>query len=228
MSEKFDKKKKSSFYLSKTKQEIRNRINDLVKSFSPNIPTVLTLAGAYGKDAKMFASQNARVISVEKDKETFEAQKKELQRVYNSITCFHGDLRDVIAEGKLDHYEFDLVYLDYLGPYTKSKEDTLSYLFENNLLIKNSYLCLTLELAREDTKNFKDTILNDITCQGYPQRYFEDRLGIIKQAVKDTAHEYNRKLKTISMERYRNNDLDNKMYNKNCPPMMLLIMKVIN
>lgn len=215
-----------SFYRSSVKQSKRDKICDLLHSFKDS-KTVLTLGGLYAKDAKMFASQDAQVISIERERHIFEKQKKEL-RAFRKIIPLYGTLEDIVEQKLfIQSFNFDLVYLDYLGPYTKSKEITFSTLLSKNLLNKGSYFCLTLELAREDSKLLKGTVLESVTCQGDIARYFDKRQSIIEQALKDLGSKYGRKLVTVSIETYRNNEGDGGI-SPGTPPMLLLIMKLMN
>ena len=215
----------SSFYFSEIKQKKRELILSLLSSMSSS-KVVLTLGGLYAKDAKMFAAQGARVLSVEMDKDTFVKQKNELIH-YPNVTPLFGKLENVIEQDFIHTFSFNLVYLDYLGPYNKSKEDTIIALFNKNLIAKDGYICLTVMLAREDKKNFKDTILLNVTCQDDINLYFENREDILAQTLRDIARASGKRLKTISIGRYRNNEIDLNISSAT-PPMFLCIMKVIS
>lgn len=210
-----------SFYTSETKQKIRDRVRSLLGSSAAN-KKVLTLGGLYAKDAKMFQAQNAVVFSVERDRGIFERQKKEVANY--PIVPVLGTVENFVKNPLAASLEFDLVYLDYLGPYTLSKEETLKSVLAGNTLKKGGHLCLTLELARDDAKNIKGSVLESVTCGGNVEEYFADRQGCIEQAALDLAQKCSRKVKIVACESYRN---QSKKTGKNSPQMLFLALKAL-
>jgi len=224
MNEIVNKNKAYSFYLSKVKQEIREELSGLLQRFKGN-KKVMTLGGIYAKDAKMFASQNATVFSIERNKDVFEKQKQEVKH-YPIVTIL-GNVEDIIDDSIISGIDFDLVYLDYLGPYTSSKEKTIISLIKNNTLSKDGYLCLTLELAREKESFFSGTVIKDITCGGNISEYYESRSSILEQGIKDLGVEYGVKFKTVMCKEYKNTDSEGEVIKK-AVPMLLLVYKLIS
>ena len=195
-------KHRNSYLDSPIKQEHREILKGILMKKKGN-KKVLTMSGLIGKDAKMYASQNSVVFSIERDKEVFHKQVEELRQY--PVVSLNTSMLDFIKSDFVEKVLFDLVYLDYCGPYTRNTEDTLKEVFKKKIISQEGHLAITLALSRDGYQSIlSNTDLLNLTCCGDTRYYLENRVKVITATIKSIAKEHHITLLEKHRREYKN------------------------
>lgn len=200
-----------SYHLSKEKQQVRELLSGLI----PVAGSVLTFAGLYGKDAIYFwEKRRALVHSIEHDANVFEQQKKHIKNRGAVTPCF-GEAANVISSLANIKLIFDLVHLDFCGPYNKLKEDAI-HLTMRHMVKKNGHLALTLMAARDGNLAGTQLVQN---LEGGKAEYLGNRMEKLNSYIWAFSLEIGKEYKLKQCKTYHNDTLPN------APQMMFCLFK---
>ena len=171
----YDRILSSSYNGSKDKSRIRYYLSQLTTALQSQNPNILTFAGPYGADAKLFAAEikNSHVISVEQLALIAEKQRRALGHLPN-VTFLRTSFGDFISGDRphiLTYPVFDCVFLDYIGTYTADKESEIRRLFALNCLAATSVFSATFSLCHDSNELLFKTDMYHNVCGCSMSRY---------------------------------------------------------
>lgn len=201
-----------SYFISDKKDEIRN----LLCEVCPPYGNVLTLAGPMAKDARLFSERkHAKVSIIERDREAYGIQTnntKDNPRIHR----YFGEALDVVKTLSGLVEPFDLIYLDFCGPYSKSNEDTIFHTMKG-VLACQGYLALTFLIGREH--DIEQTRLASKLERG-KHDYIADRVSAIEAILYHFSLDLGVRINIEKKFTYHNNDADS------CEMIFFLVRRV--
>lgn len=193
--------KRPSYYRSSIKDEIRN----VLAEHCPKHANVLTLAGPYAKDAKILIERcGARVSSIEHALPRFKAQ-CHLTKYQRDFHKYYGEAVDILPWLAKHAEPFDVVFLDFCGPYTLTNERTIELVLKG-LLAPGGLLAITFLKGHDGDRILKETRLCSEWLERGPMEYRDDRLNKIGSALGHLARDAQTNLQRVHTQEYRNSD----------------------
>lgn len=191
-------KSDASFFDSWVKEMIRNQLAEIC----PLNANVMTLAGPEGKDAKTFASRKkARVTTVEHNRQIFEKQFRDF-KYKSQIFPFFGEADEMLEVFGRSAPPFDLIYLDFCGPYSVSKERTIIKAM-GKVLNPEGYLAITLLMSRE--YDIEQTKMASFLEMG-GETYRRGKIKAVEAAIDHFSLETNVELRLEQSRKYSNDE----------------------
>lgn len=173
------------FNTSPEKEMLRKQIMDTCRV---PVRDILTMSGPNFKDARLWVNHptKPRVLSIETKERTFRKQCREMAPITN-IRPQHISLFDFLKNGHMEaNTPFQILFLDFFGPYSKRIEEDLEILFSKRLQ-KGAILALTLLKGRDGEKALEETHLLKTTCCGDYEEYKRNRLNAISSTIESIA-----------------------------------------
>lgn len=190
--------KRPSYLNSGEKNKIRLYLADLI----PYHARVLTMAGEIGKDARIFIeTKNAHVSSIEHNLEIFKKQQNSLKD--KNAVMYFGEINEILPFLEKHTTKFDLIFLDFCGPYDLKKETGIENAMK--LLGKNGHLAFSFMLAREMTNTLINTKMVE-SLEGGIRDYMKDKMDSIKAAVHNISSELKIEFKLLNAIQYTNSN----------------------
>ena len=173
----------ASFLRSDTKQQLR----ELIADHCPDYANVLTLAGPFGRDARLLIERkHAKVTSIEHSKRIFRTQVRNTKGK-SAFTPIKGEVNEVLPILVKHYPPFEVVFLDFCGPYGPANEKSLETVISSKLLLKNGLLAITFMIGREARLN--DTRLCTQFLEQGTKGYLENRVLSIEAMIQHLARE---------------------------------------
>jgi len=180
----------------------------------PNFGSYIEIADAVSVDRKnsVIAENNKRAYrmmeSIVKNSGRIEGGE-----IFQDLNVFYGDLSNAVDCHKEKGFNF--VNLDYMGSFSKEKMQTMGKLFENNMLMDNAVLYITLSNHERDKERLKrgSSNLPDEFKKGFGT---DDQYKIVGDYLRNLA----------GMTGYSIDEINCREYKSKKTPMLFMSFKV--
>jgi hypothetical protein len=185
--------KESQFYTSTAKCRIRKSLLDY---FVGNPKNIFTFSGIKAMDVYAFSIKNAHIISIEENREIWEAQSLKHRKINTQYLWY--EFKDWVKQG--NHFNpFDIYYLDFNRIWSVDFENEINDFFALNMK-RDSIIGITVVAARESLAEIEKTQCFQMTCAGNPKSFFENRANVISVTIQNIAKKCGKTLKLLNQE----------------------------
>lgn len=197
---------------------IRKYLLELVKG--KRSVQVLTLPGTewiFERDLLIQYQNNCIIVGLENDKTVYQYSRLNMPPTEAAIYYFNMSDREFFSKAK-HPFGFDLIWLDYMGPFTKQRLEVFELAFKNGYLKKNCILALTFMCGRE----FKDIQEEYRKSCKVTDNFYEARKKVIPEMYVKIAQKYEYRAEIKKVEIYRE-----QQGNCKCVPMIFIAIQLI-